>query len=502
MDVVVTVTDNDIVELEALMTRFSFWDNEDWDWYIDNIPFIETPDSRLDEVYYYRWQLVTKHLRYASPLVGYVATEANNPPGYAGGFGGVVAASGHQLYEMQWLRDRRFAEDYISFFFSQNSSRPYRFTSWLAENVWSLNKVHGNDAYARGVLSELVKYYEHYEEMQFNSTLGLFWSSPARDAMEHTASSKRAIQSRRGGDGYRPTLNSYMYANALAIQDIAEMTGDSSLAVKYGQKAAALKTNVQDRLWDSDRNFFLHMYRLNEKDGILAETLIDDTGLYTTDKKGREHIGFIPWAFNLPDDQTGDGFEAAWQYFDDDDYFQAPFGPRTAELSDHLYGLGRGHWSGPAWLFATTQSLKGMANVVQNYDQTEVSISDYIAALTTYIGVHKRGNNDPYIAIANNPNNGSWAGYNDSNRSEHYFHSGFVDLVLTGLFGLQPQDGDTLVLKPLVPATWDHFLLDNLRYHGRDVTIVWDRGRNQIRPRIGLPGACRRRPSAPIRRRS
>ena len=29
-------------ELQALMTRFSFWENEDWDWYIDNIPLIET----------------------------------------------------------------------------------------------------------------------------------------------------------------------------------------------------------------------------------------------------------------------------------------------------------------------------------------------------------------------------------------------------------------------------------------------------------------------------
>ena len=475
VDVEVTVTDNNIAGLEELLTRFSFWDNKDWDWYLHNIPLIETPNSRLDEVYYYRWQLVAMHLRYASPLVGYVATEANNPPGYAGGFGAIVAASGHQLYEMQWLRDRRFAEDHISFFLSQHSSKPYSYTSWLAENVWSLNKVHGNDAYARGVLSELVKYYEHYEEMQFNPTLGLFWSVPAWDAMEHTASSKRAIQSRHGGDGYRPTLNSYMYANALAIQDIATMAGESSLAAEYGRKAAALKANMQNRLWDDDRNFFLHMYRLDEKDDIQAGTLIDDTGLYTADKKGREHIGFIPWAFNLPDDQAGAGYEAAWQFFDDAAYFQAPYGPRTAELSDHLYGLRTGHWSGASWPFATTQSLKAMANVVQNYDQTEVSRSDYIAALNIYVNVHKRGTGNPYIAIANHPETGSWAGYNQRNRSEHYFHSGFVDLVLSGLFGLQPQDGDTLVLKPLVPAGWDYFLLDNLRYHGRDVTIVWDR---------------------------
>ena len=469
-------------ELQALMTRFSFWDNKDWDWYIDNIPFIETPDSRLDEVYYYRWEMVTKHLRYASPRVGYVATEFNDWPKYAGKYGAIVAPSGHQLYEMQWLRDRRFPEDYISLYFNEHSSKPYSFSSWLAENVWSLNKVHRNEEYAKGLLPELVKYYEHYEEMQFNPTLGLFWSHPIWDGMEYTVSTKRTADAFHGGVGYRPTLNSYMYANALAVQRIATMAGESNLASQYGRKATALKTNIQNRLWDEDRNFFLHMYRLNEHNGILAETLIDDTGPYTSDKKGREQMGFIPWAFNLPDDQTGAGYEAAWQYFDDPAYFQSAYGPRSAELSDHKYGITSRccHWSGHSWPYATTQSLKALANVVRDYDQSQIDKSDYITALNTYVDVHMKGKANgtgikPYIAEANQPDTGSWDGHDRTDHSEHYFHSGFVDLVLTGLIGLQPQPDDTLILEPLVPATWDYFALDNLLYHGHEVAIIWDR---------------------------
>ena len=469
-------------ELQALMTRFSFWDNKDWDWYIDNIPFIETPDSRLDEVYYYRWEMVTKHLRYASPRVGYVATEFNDWPKYAGKYGAIVAPSGHQLYEMQWLRDRRFPQDYISLYFNEHSSKPYSFSSWLAENVWSLNKVHRNEEYAKGLLPELVKYYEHYEEMQFNPTLGLFWSHPIWDGMEYTVSTKRTADAFHGGVGYRPTLNSYMYANALAVQRIATMAGESNLASQYGRKATALKTNIQNRLWDEDRNFFLHMYRLNEHNGILAETLIDDTGPYTSDKKGREQMGFIPWAFNLPDDQTGAGYEAAWQYFDDPAYFQSAYGPRSAELSDHKYGITSRccHWSGHSWPYATTQSLKALANVVRDYDQSQIDKSDYITALNTYVDVHMKGKANgtgikPYIAEANQPDTGSWDGHDRADHSEHYFHSGFVDLVLTGLIGLQPQPDDTLILEPLVPATWDYFALDNLLYHGHEVAIIWDR---------------------------
>ena len=474
---------------EALMTRFSFWDNRDWDWYRANIPFVETPDDRLDETYYYRWQLVTKHLRYGSPRVGYVATEFNhNAAAWAGSFGAITAPSGLQLYEMQWLRERRYVEDYLRAFFVSKFARPHSYSTWLADNAWSLLKVHRNDAYATGLLSELVKYYEHFEDLQFNSRLGLFWSAPIWDAMEHTVSTGRALRSFDGGDGYRPTLNSYMYANALAIERIADMAGDTALASEYRAKAAAVKTNLQNRLWDQDRNFFLHMYRHNEGDGVTAETLIDDSGLYTGDKKGREQVGFIPWAFNLPDDLAGAGYEAAWQYFTDTSYFKADYGPTTAEQSDHRYQVSTTccRWRGRSWPFATSQSLKAMANVLQNYTQTQIDEDDYVEALNTYVDVHMHGRANagggetPFIAEANNPDTGSWAGHDRTaegypGASAHYFHSGFVDLVITGLLGLQPQPGDALVLKPLVPDTWDYFILDNLRYHGRDITVIWDR---------------------------
>jgi hypothetical protein len=30
-------------------------------------------------------------------------------------------------------------------------------------------------------------------------------------------------------------------------------------------------------------------------------------------------------------------------------------------------------------------------------------------------------------------------------------------------------------VNPLVPAAWDFFCLDNIAYHGRTLTICWDR---------------------------
>src|SRR5205085_2248748 len=74
-----------------------------------------------------------------------------------------------------------------------------------------------------------------------------------------------------------------------------------------------------------------------------------------------------------------------------------------------------------------------------------------------------------------NPDTGSWAGHDAYNHSEHYFHSNYVDLIVTGLVGLRPRDDDVLDVQPLAPETWAYFALDDIAYRGHRVSVVWDR---------------------------
>jgi hypothetical protein len=61
-------------------------------------------------------------------------------------------------------------------------------------------------------------------------------------------------------------------------------------------------------------------------------------------------------------------------------------------------------------------------------------------------------------------------------RSRYYNHSTFNDLVISGLVGLVPRDDDVVEIDPLIPAdAWDWFCLDGVPYHGRSLTIAWDR---------------------------
>ena len=61
-----------------------FWDNRDFDWFEKNIPFLDTPDPDINTTYYYRWELVSKHLTYGSPTSGYLWTEFINRPFWSG----------------------------------------------------------------------------------------------------------------------------------------------------------------------------------------------------------------------------------------------------------------------------------------------------------------------------------------------------------------------------------------------------------------------------------
>ena len=52
----------DIIDKQKALDAYSWWDNRDWDWYKANIPFFECPDREIVTTWYYRWELVTKHL--------------------------------------------------------------------------------------------------------------------------------------------------------------------------------------------------------------------------------------------------------------------------------------------------------------------------------------------------------------------------------------------------------------------------------------------------------
>ena len=419
---------------------------ESWAWLRANVPFFTCDDSAVEEIYWFRWWALRKHLR-KQPDGKFVFTEFLTKPRP------VSSALGHHLMEGRWLRDQRFHDDYVMYWLRGNAGKPqghlHKYSSWLQYALWQRWLVTQDTAALTGLLDDLVADYRQWETEKRNDS-GLFWQYDVWDAMEESISGGRKVKN------LRPPLNSYMFGNTRALAAIAGLAGKADLAKEFEQKAAELRRVTTEKLWNSDAKFF----EVRHEDGALADV--------------REEIGFIPWYFELP--LAGKGYEAAWAQFTDEQGFRAPFGITTAERRHpqfRSHGVGTCEWDGAVWPFATSQTLTALANVVRDYPQEIVTKKDYFDAFITYTR-SQRYDGLPYIGEYQDEQTGQWL-MGKNPRSRYYNHSTYADLVITGVVGLRPRADDLIDLQPLLPeGTWRWFCLDGVRYHGRDLAIVWD----------------------------
>ena len=461
-----------VLDRDAQLRRFDWWDNRDAKWFAENIPFFESPDHDIDAAYYYRWELVTKHLTYGSPGSGYTFTEFIDRPFWSGAYGAISCPLGHQLYEVRWLRDPRFVEDFARYWFETPGGQPRSYSNWYGDAAWAAYAVLGDTSFLRAVYPHMKAQVDGWTAEHWDEGHRMYRWVGAWDGMETNINSRLTDDEFGGAEGYRPTLNSYLWADLSALARTAAFFGDGQDAAAYTQRAADLKTRVQEELWDPDRGFFFHQFASDEKGGIRAGTRTYESGPFAGDPHGRELIGYVPWQFGLPDP----GYEGAWAALLDSAAFAAPFGPTTVEQGDPQFLVSPRCcvWSGNAWPYATAQTLTAMARLLHDYDQDVVTRDDYVTALRGYARSQRRDGR-PYIAEAADPYTGFWDGHNTFYHSEHYFHSSFVDLVITGLVGLRPQADESVQVAPLAPEAWDWFALDGVRYHGHELAIVWDR---------------------------
>ncbi|HUR57595.1 MAG TPA: glycosyl hydrolase family 65 protein [Opitutaceae bacterium] len=419
-------------------------------WLQANVPLFECPDAELEEIYFFRWWALRKHLRRPpNRTEGHVFTEFINRAEP------VSSALGHHLMDGRWLRDARYHDDYVRWWLRSNDGAPHarlhHYSQWLHYALWQRGLVTGDRAFLVGLLDELVADYRQWEkEKQLPS--GLFWQFDVRDAMEESISGSRTKKN------IRPTINSYMFGNAQAIAAIATWANQPEIAQEFTAKAATLRRLTQENLWHADARFF----EVRHESGSLANV--------------REQIGFIPWYFGLP--EPGRGYETAWAQLKDEHGFRAPLGITTAERRHpqfRTHGVGGCEWDGAVWPFATSQTLVALANVLRDYPQKVVTPRDYFDALRAYARSQRWEGGKPYIGEYLDEKTGAWLKGNHP-RSRWYNHSTFADLVITGLVGLRPRDDHTVEVHPLLPeGTWAWFCLDDIAYHGRTLTILWDR---------------------------
>ncbi len=459
-----------------------------------NIPLIDIPDKDIEETYYFRWWTFRKHLKKTRD--GFVITEFLPPVPWAKKHNTINCPAGHHIYEGRWLRNSKFVQEYLDFWLNKSGDGIRQYSFWVADAALAFHKVHSNDSLLSNYLPLLESNYGEWEHKRRDSTHVMFWQYDAQEGMEVSVSGRLLNNGIAIGSmpAIRPSMNSYMYGDAKAISKIAEVTNNKRIAKKFETKAKAIKQVVQDRLWNKELVFFT----------VLPRTY-DDT---TKPINVRELIGYVPWYFNLPDDSST--YAGAWNKVKDTTGFSAPFGLTVCERSHSFFEINyTGHecqWNGPSWPYATTQTLKGMSNLLNNYSNYGgVSKNDYYLLLLQYAKSHsiinEQGENQKWIDENLNPftgdwisrtrlkswDNGTWSNEKGGvERGKDYNHSGFCDLVISDLLGLKPQVDNRIEINPLIPEKWDWFCLDRVYYQGKEITIIWDKNGDKYKKGKGL----------------
>jgi hypothetical protein len=455
-----------------------------WAFMEQNIPFFECPDPEIEEVYYYRWWTFRKHIKQTPD--GYVITEFMPNVSWARKYNSISCAAGHHIREGRWLHNPAYIRDYCRFWL-RGGGDPYVYSFPIAESFLQMQMVHPDDALLTGYLPDLVANFEEWEKRR-RSPDGLFWQHDGQDGMEVAI----------GGTGKRPTINSYMFADARAIATIAGMKGDRETAARFESEADRIRQLTLTRLWDQESQFFKVLPQSTDTvSGPAADSL----------SSARELLGYVPWSVELPPKNRG--YEKAWSQLMDPQGFYAPFGPTTAEQRHPLFRVSyEGHecqWNGPGWPFATSQTLTALANVLNNYPQRVITKDDFFETLKIYTRSHRFRQIPPdgdtlisdilWIDENLNPFNGDWLartrmevqGHNHGFRERgiYYNHSTYNDIIITGVAGLRPSPG-SLTVNPLIPDSWEWFCLDHVLYQGKIITILWDKTGEQYKRGKGL----------------
>ncbi|MGB7263928.1 MAG: hypothetical protein WBC92_00340, partial [Terracidiphilus sp.] len=450
---------------------------DEWPWIAANIPLFDSSNKQFEEMYYFRWYAWQKHVVHTSDN-GFLITEWLPKPNLPD-FGVLPDAAPFHLGEARWLRNPQIAADYARYWISPGA-RPREYSFALATTVRDVTLATGDSKLGTSMLPGLIANYEAWVATQFDPGVGLFWSIDTRDAMEKSIS----------GDGYRPTLNSYMVGDASAIADFARDSEQPAIAADYSAKAAALEHLIETKLWNP-RDQFYEVLSPSADSGIRKEKKFKDPGTVLKLAGVRELIGYIPWGYYTP----AASHDIAWKQLFDPEGFAGKYGPTTAERRSPRFRFPSSDqctWNGPSWPYATTQTLLALANLLNGAPQPEapndrssslgwkldIAPQQYYQLFSNYVlSQHLKlpsGRVIDWIDEDLDADTDEWiakdillAKHKQVGRGNYYNHSGFADPLITGLIGLRPRPDNKIVIHPLLPAgAWTYFAIDGLPYHG------------------------------------
>lgn len=446
-------------------------------WFDDNCPTFDCSDPFMTKLWAYRW-LVARHCL-SRVNTGRLRYECF----YEGMHGGwyptqIAYSSPHIIDEVRWLRDARYAFGQArNHTHNANANGVFQsvrtnwtggwYTNWIPFSMWGAYQVHPDrkfleetvNAMAADVRGHFVEFDSDKDKLcspPSHWPTGMEWQ-PAFFHFNDYDNSKPEAKLERAD------LVAYHYGNARATADAYRALHRLDDAREMDRIAQVIQEAALTKLWDSADGWF---YAVREHDDAVA--------------KCQEIVGFYPFAFGLAPPLRE--FSRAYRFLADPAYFWNPFPLATVSKKCPAYtpaqekwpakgGVHTGcMWNGPTWPHANSLIANAIANGLRGYPSLEwLNPDTYRQFLERFTLLHFEGGDldRPMIQEYYHGETGvGWGCYD-------YFHSTYNDLIVRHVVGVTPSAGDTLIIEPLACGL-KHFRLDRLRYHGRELSIVFN----------------------------
>ena len=448
-------------------------------YWAENLPYIDVPKKAVQKAIDYRWWLERFNSLDAN-IPGYDYQYPVTIEGVLGYNNAIILTQPMHLQDTKWLRSPYLA--YGQLLSAGNSSQSSAFldnpgnrNNWnnhygqyLAEAGYEAFNVIGGGA----ELAENLAYYfghdatgqlDHYG----NHIEGRDLIAYRNNYMTGNDADTISMHAPGTGTWKAHGENAYVWAAADAAAKLYEQLGNTEQAKYYRDLADKIKADVLELMWCEECQKF-ETYAVRPT-GTQHNANQPNLVKYT------ESNNYNYFAVGLvPDDAASvTKYKEALKAFSNGKEFPIfPF--YTANQVHNQEVSGSNNFSNINF----TVQLRLYESALRTYDKEQTYITDDMLAM---MAEWMAWNVYPDAGDIRYPNNNEFHNI-DGRTYENYYRSwiyhnilgNYTYLFIEDMAGIQPRSDEKIELSP-IDFSYDHFMVNNARYHGHDLTVVWDK---------------------------
>ena len=448
-------------------------------YWAENLPYIDVPKKAVQKAIDYRWWLERFNSLDAN-IPGYDYQYPVTIEGVLGYNNAIILTQPMHLQDTKWLRSPYLA--YGQLLSAGNSSQSSAFldnpgnrNNWnnhygqyLAEAGYEAFNVIGGGAevaenfayyFGHDATGQLEHYGNHIEGRDLIAYRNNYMTGNDADTISMHAPGT--------GTWKAHGENAYVWAAADAAAKLYEQLGNTEQAKYYRDLADKIKADVLELMWCEECQKF-ETYAVRPT-GTQHNANQPNLVKYT------ESNNYNYFAVGLvPDDAASvTKYKEALKAFSNGKEFPIfPF--FTANQVHNQEVSGSNNFSNINF----TVQLRLYESALRTYDKEQTYITDDMLAM---MAEWMAWNVYPDAGDIRYPNNNEFHNI-DGRTYENYYRSwiyhnilgNYTYLFIEDMAGIQPRSDEKIELSP-IDFSYDHFMVNNVRYHGHDLTVVWDK---------------------------